>query len=153
MKDPTTNTIVRDGRRISFLKANLFSNGESIGLSFARRSLLLSSWIWLSTARRSSSTGSSLNFGWEITSGKLSRPVIKSTQREHLIIATERSVKVAKSTDMRQAFFGDTIPGDDLHCFEMAGLPRSTYFWTLPVAVFGNSARNVMPWGALKCAR
>jgi hypothetical protein len=25
------------------------------------------------------------------------------------------------------------------HCFEIAGLPRRTYFWTLPVGVFGST--------------
>jgi hypothetical protein len=39
------------------------------------------------------------------------------------------------------------------HCFEIAGLPRRTYFWTLPVAVFGSSDTNWIRWGHLKCAR
>ena len=39
------------------------------------------------------------------------------------------------------------------YCFEIAGPPRRTYFWTLPVAVFGSSGKNVIPFGALKCAR
>ena len=43
--------------------------------------------------------------------------------------------------------------GRVLYCFEIAGLPRRTYFWTLPVAVFGSSERKVIPCGALKCAR
>jgi len=34
-----------------------------------------------------------------------------------------------------------------------ARLPRRTYFWILPVAVFGNSSTNVTECGALKCAR
>src|SRR6266513_4029838 len=29
------------------------------------------------------------------------------------------------------------------HCFEIAGLPRRTYFWTLPVAVFGSSGTTI----------
>ena len=39
------------------------------------------------------------------------------------------------------------------HCFEIAGLPRRIYFWTLPVAVFGSSDTNWIRWGHLKCAR
>src|SRR5213080_1453056 len=35
------------------------------------------------------------------------------------------------------------------HCFEIAGLPRRTYFWTLPVAVFGSSGTNWIRWGHL----
>ena len=40
----------------------------------------------------------------------------------------------------------------DLETVRLTALFRSTYFWTLPVAVFGSSARNVKPCGALKWA-
>ena len=40
------------------------------------------------------------------------------------------------------------------YCLAIAVLPpRKTYFWILPVAVFGSSSTKVTPGGALKCAR
>jgi hypothetical protein len=40
------------------------------------------------------------------------------------------------------------------YCRTTAAAPfRSTYFWILPVAVFGSSLTNVTLWGALKWAR
>ena len=44
-------------------------------------------------------------------------------------------------------------PEDGFYCGPIAvRFPRSTYFWILPVAVFGSSVTNVTDFGVWECA-
>jgi hypothetical protein len=68
--------------------------------------------------------------------------MVVSKNIQHL---SENSCSIASVADRRRQLA--------CYCFEIAGLPRRTYFWTFPVAVFGSSDTNWIRWGHLKCAR
>jgi hypothetical protein len=73
--------------------------------------------------------------------------IFADAQRPEALIQAAVNLGEGKSnreilTRLSEFFFSGlrAKAGKACHCFEIAGFPRRTYFWTLPVAIFGSSA-------------